>query len=100
MIAYIKSKVDFKTVLHTDAEAYSLYTETSSDDSSSVTLVEEISQNHKGDWLYLAGYLWIISEVKPADGRTTITLKTPENAFNRQTEYKGSADSIGAFIKS
>lgn len=99
MIAYIKSRADFKTVLHTAAEAYSLYTETSSDDSSSVTLVEEISQNHKGDWLYLAGYLWIISEVKPADGRTTLTLKTPENAFNRQTECDGSADSIGAFIK-
>ena len=99
MIAYIKSRADFKNVLHTAAESYSLYTDTSSDDSSSVMLSGEISQNHKGDWLYLAGRLWLIAEIKPDKGRTTLTLKTPENAFDRQAEYSGSAASIGAFIK-
>lgn len=99
MIAYIKSRSDFKNVLHTDTESYSLYTATSNDDSSSVVLSGEIKEKHKGDWLYLAGRLWLISEVKPSEGRTTLMLKTPENAFDRQTEYGGSAASIGAFIK-
>lgn len=99
MVAYIKSRADFKNILHTAAESYSLYTDTSSEDSSSVMLSGEISQNHKGDWLYLAGRLWLIAEVKPDKGRTTLALKTPENAFDRQTEYSGSAASIGAFIK-
>ena len=99
MIAYIKSRTDLKTVLHTDAQSYTLYTATSSDDSSSVVLAGEIKEKHKGDWLYLAGRLWLISQIKPAEGRTTLTLKTPENAFDRKTEYSGSAASIGAFIK-
>lgn len=99
MIAYIKSRSDFKNVLHTDTESYSLYTATSNDDSSSVVLSGEIKEKHKGDWLYLAGRLWLISQIKPGEGRTTLTLKTPENAFDRQTEYGGSAASIGAFIK-
>ena len=84
MVAYIKSRADFKNILHTAAESYSLYTDTSSEDSSSVMLSGEISQNHKGDWLYLAGRLWLIAEVKPDKGRTTLALKTPENAFDRQ----------------
>lgn len=99
MIAYIKSRSDFKNVLHTDTESYSLYTATSNDDSSSVVLSGEIKEKHKGDWLYLAGRLWLISQIKPGEGRTTLTLKMPENAFDRKTEYSGSAASIGAFIK-
>ena len=99
MIAYIKRMSDFQTVEHANAQSYQIYPETSADDVGSVVLTSEISESYKGDWLYLAGKLYLIEEVTPEAGITTIKIAEPENAFDRETEYTGSSDSIGAFIK-
>ena len=75
MRAYIKRRGDFKTVMMGSAE-------------------------HTGNWLYIMGRIYLISQATPSNNQFTATIADPSTAFDRQAVWPSApAGTYGAFIK-
>lgn len=98
MLCYIKSRTDFKTkpappvVLDYDIALNSVY-----DDASSIVVQGEIT-GIEGDFIYVDGWLGVVSSVAPDRGQTTITATNILSAFSRPL-LPTSGTYIEAFIK-
>lgn len=99
MLCYIKSRQTFRTisqplvVLDYDVAIDSVY-----DDVSVITVLSEITDAEE-DFVYLDGWLGVISSVAPEKGQTTIHAKNILNAFARPL-LPASSETIEGFIKS
>lgn len=101
MKAYIKSFSAFRTVLSLDALSWSLCLESVESEGSTVTVVGELPRSHAGSWLIIDNKLYLIDKITPQDGRTLLSLLSPEDAFSRLLPYAApaSAASIGGYVK-
>lgn len=61
---------------------------------------DSITRNDVGNWLIACGNVYIISQLKPGDVNTTLSLQHPLDAFSRSLIYEEPAagQSIGGFI--
>lgn len=100
MRAYIKRRGDFKTVMMGSAESWKIPIASAEGDAGQIVLGEYASAEHTGNWLYIMGRIYIISQATPSNNQFTATIADPATAFDRQTVWPSTpAGTYGAFIK-
>ena len=103
MEAYVKAFATYRTIKKAPVIANSIVVDSLDAETSTVTVVgTEIGQDYTGDWLIIDGSVFSISNVKPQNDRTLITLMSPLDAFSRflELEQQPVGQSIGGFVAS
>lgn len=100
MRAYIKRRGDFKTVMMGSAESWKIPIASAEGDTGQIVLGEYASAEHTGNWLYIMGRIYLISQATPSNNQFTATIADPATAFDRQVVWPSApAGTYGAFIK-
>lgn len=100
MRAYIKRRGDFKTVMMGSAESWKIPVASAEGDTGQIVLGEYASAEHTGNWLYIMGRIYLISQATPSNNQFTATIADPSTAFDRQAVWPSApAGTYGAFIK-
>lgn len=100
MEMFIKDFLTFKARQVTGLD-YDLVLDSLDKDTSTVSVpADSISQNAVKSWLIACGNIFMISQLKPGDVKTTLSLQHPLEAFTRSLIYEEPAagQSIGGFI--
>lgn len=101
MIAYIKRRSDFKTVVSADAISWDVPLASVGDETGTVVLYgTAVTRGHEGGFLIMAGHIWLIESVTPEDMQTTVAVVDVLNAFDRMLVYGAAGATVGAFIAS
>ena len=103
MDAYVKSFTTYRTTKKAKVISSAVTVDSLEDETSTVTVIgTTIGRGDTGNWLIVDGAVLLISNVKPQNDRTMLTLVSPLNAFSRPLELSGTAavDTIGGFIES
>lgn len=87
MIAYVKSRKDFRTVHKAFAQGWNVSIMSSFDEHGTVIIPLGDRKDFTGDILYLDGHLFLIDESSPDDGLITLTTSDMVNMFARQIKY-------------
>lgn len=101
MEAFVKSFATYRTIGHAPIISYALTLDALDDETSTVIVAgNAITSGNVGDWLICDGQLFYISNVKPASNQTTLTLKSPLDAFYRPLELESQPvdQTVGGFI--
>lgn len=101
MEAFVKSFATYRTIAHAPIVSHSLVLDALEKESSTVVVSgNAITSANVGDWLICEGQLFSISDVKPEDARTSLTLKSPLDAFQRplELETQPNDQTVGGFI--
>ena len=100
MRAYIKRRCDFKTVMMGSAESWKIPIASAEGDTGQIVLGEYASAEHTGNWLYIMGRIYLISQATPSNNQFTATIADPATAFDRKAVWPSApAGTYGAFIK-
>lgn len=100
MRAYIKRRGDFKTVMMGSAERWKIPIASAEGDTGQIVLGEYASAEHTGNWLYIMGRIYLISQATPSNNQFTATIADPATAFDRKAVWPDApAGTYGAFIK-
>lgn len=100
MRAYIKRRGDFKTVMMGSAESWKIPVASAEGDTGQIVLGEYASAEHTGNWLYIMGRIYLISQATPSNNQFTATIADPATAFDRKAVWPSTpAGTYGAFIK-
>lgn len=101
MEAYVKAFATYRAIKKAPVISSSLVVDSLDSETSTVTVVDtEIGQNHTGDWLIIDGSVFSISNVKPQNDRTLLTLVSPLDVFSRLLELDEQplGQTIGGFV--
>ena len=101
MEAFVKAFATYRTIKKAPVIASSLVVDSLDAETSTVTVVgTDIGQSNTGDWLIVDGGVFSISNVKPQNDRTLLTLVSPLDVFSRMFELEAQPDgqTIGGFI--
>lgn len=101
MEAFVKAFATYRTIKKATVIASSLVVDSLDAETSTVTVVgTEIGQSHTGNWLIIDGSVFSISNVKPQNDRTLLTLVSPLDVFSRLLELDEQPDgqTNGGFI--
>lgn len=101
MEAFVKAFATYRTIKKATVIASSLVVDSLDAETSTVTVVgTEIGQSHTGNWLIIDGNVFSISNVKPQNDRTLLTLVSPLDVFSRLLELDEQPDgqTNGGFI--
>ncbi|MBR5093450.1 MAG: hypothetical protein IK095_00010 [Oscillospiraceae bacterium] len=101
MDAYLRSYQTFHTLSRRDVLSWDLCRDAYAAENSSVTISgDDIPGSMAKNWLKLDGAVYLIGTVTPGKGTTKLTLRAPEEMFDRPLLYQEEAQpaSIGAFI--
>ena len=72
MIAYVKRRKDFATVVSAEAVSWEVPLASIEDDVGNIVLYgNEVTRGHEGDFLIMDGHIWLIDQVTPEDQQTT-----------------------------
>lgn len=100
MRAYIKRRGDFKTVMMGSAESWKIPIASAEGDTGQIVLGEYASAEHTGNWLYIMGRIYLISQATPSNNQFTATIADPATAFDRKAVWPSApAGTYGAFIE-
>ena len=100
MRAYIKRRGDFKTVMRGSAESWKIPIASAESDTGQIVLGEYASAEHTGNWLYIMGRIYLISQATPSNNQFTATIADPATAFDRKAVWPSApAGTYGSFIK-
>ena len=100
MRAYIKRRGDFRTVMMGSAESWKIPIASAEGDTGQIVLGEYASAEQTGNWLYIMGRIYLISQATPSNNQFTATIADPATAFDRQAVWPSApAGTYGAFIK-
>lgn len=102
MEVFVKSFGSYRTVKKASAISHTLVLDALDTETSTVTVAgTAITVTDVGSWLICEGQVFRISNVKPKDGITTISLESPLEAFGRPLELKAQPgdQTVGGFIK-
>lgn len=98
MDAWIRSGKAWAHLAMLQVLKYDVPVWSSGSDAGTVTVAGETS-DYTGDWLILAGHLFVVKSCAPGKGSTQISVQLPDAAFSRQLRYSGTGSEIfGAFI--
>ena len=101
MEAFVKAFATYRTIKKATVIASSLVVDSLDAETSTATVVgTEIGQSHTGNWLIIDGSVFSISNVKPQNDRTLLTLVSPLDVFSRLLELDEQPDgqTNGGFI--
>ena len=103
MEVYVKSFATYRTIKKATAVCFSLVLDSLEADTSTVIVRgTDIDRSDIGSWLVCDGQVFRISNVKPDNSQTQLTLKDPLEAFQRPLELEKQPldQTIGGFIAS
>lgn len=102
MEAFVKSFATYRTTKKATVITSALTLDSLESDTTTVTVVgTDIGRSNTGDWLLIDGLVYRISNVKPQNDRTLLTLGFPIDAFTRPLELaeQPQGQSVGGFIR-
>ena len=100
MELFIKDRLTFRAK-QASSLGYDLVLDSLDKESSTVSVPSDsITRSDIGSWLVACGNVYMISQVKPGDTKTTLSLQHPLEAFARPLVYEEPSvgQSIGSFI--
>lgn len=92
MIAYVRSRKDFRTIHKAFAQGWNVSIMSSSDEQGTVIIPLGDRKDFTGDILYLDDHLFLIDESSPEDGMITLTTSDMVNLFARQIKYPSATE--------
>jgi len=99
MIAFVKSRKNFKTVAAAEAVSWDVPIASIEDDVGSITLCgTTVSRGNEGDFLIMNGHIWLIDQVSPEEQQTVVNVMDVRCAFDRSLPYTESDLSIGNYL--
>ena len=99
MIAYVKRRKDFTTVVSAEAVSWEVPLASIEDDVGNIVLYgNEVTRGHEGDFLIMDGHIWLIDQVTPEDQQTTVTVVDVRSAFDRKLPYISEGTTIGSWL--
>lgn len=99
MLAYFKSFKTFETWGKSTPQSWDVPIFTAYNDGGNVTIPKEEKKNYSGEWIYIAGHLFLIDESNPKDDVVELKVSDPANIFSRKLMYPENPEStFGAFI--
>ena len=99
MIAYVKRRKDFATVVSAEAVSWEVPLASIEDDVGNIVLYgNEVTRGHEGDFLIMDGHIWLIDQVTPEDQQTTVTVVDVRSAFDRKLPYIAEGTTIGSWL--
>lgn len=101
MELFIKSFSTYRTIKKATVTSYSFVLDALDLETSSVTVADQqITRADTGNWAIVFGKVWSISNVKPENGGTILTLVPPLESFSRLIEFtqQNSSQTVGGFI--
>lgn len=103
MDAFVKSFATYRTIKQAPVISSSLIVDSLDAETSVVTVVgSTVTRSDTGNWLVIDDQIYYISKVKPQTDRTTLTLVSPLDAFDRPLELRMQqpGQTIGDFVLS
>ncbi len=98
MICYLLTKKSLAAT-QLDAISWNIPIDVSELVTGQVVVTSVLNAQCTGDWLYIAGQIYIITKAAPDDIKTTLSVQLGAEAFNRPLLWDGShADTCGALI--
>ena len=101
MDVFVKSFTDYRVIKKAIALSSTLVLDSLEADASTVTINgNDINYSDVGSWMICEGNVFLISKVKPSADRTTVTLLSPLDAFNRllELQVQPMGQTIGGFV--
>ena len=102
MDAFVKSFATWRTIKRAVVISSALTLDSLEADTSTVTVEgTAIGRADTGNWLIVDGNVYLITQVKPQEGRTLLTLLSPLEAFSRPLEpaEQLQGQTIGGFVR-
>ena len=103
MDAFVKSFATYRTIKKAAVISSALTLDSLEADTSTVTVEgTAIGRSDTGNWLIVDSNIFLISQVKPQEGRTLLTLLSPLDAFSRPLEpvEQPAGQTVGGFVQS
>ena len=99
MVAFIKRRKDFRTVVSAEVVSYDVPLASIADDVGTIVLYDTtVTRGSEGDFMIMDGHIWVIDQVTPSEMQTTVTVTDIAAAFDRLLPYVGEGISIGSFL--
>lgn len=99
MKVFVRDLNTWSSLATLDASAWKVPVYSSSDKTGTITVAGEYSLG--GSWAIMDGMVFYLEKTATANGATTLTVKKPYFAFNRDLVYSGTGtEELGAFIAS
>jgi len=99
MIAFVKSRKNFKTVAAAEAVSWEVPLASIEDDVGTITLCgTSVSRGNEGDFLIMDGHIWLIDQVSPEEQQTVVSVVDVRMAFDRLLPYVEPDTSIGSWL--
>ena len=99
MIAFVKSRKNFKTVAAAEAVSWEVPLASIEDDVGSITLCgTQVSRGNEGDFLVMDGHIWLIDQVSPEQQQTVVNVTDIRCVFDRSLPYTESTLAIGNYL--
>lgn len=99
MLAYIKSRTDFKTVMSAEAISWDAPLCSIEDDVGTIILCgTDVTHGNEGNFLIMDGHIWLIDQVSPEEQQTTVAVADVRCAFDRPLPYSEAGTQIGAWL--
>lgn len=102
MEAFVKSFSTYRTIKKSAVLSSALTVDSLEKDNTTVTVKgTDINRSDTGNWLVINGMIFWISNIKPQEDRTLLTLLSPLDAFSRplQLASQPSGQTIGGFAE-
>ena len=92
MMAYIKRKQDFRTILSAEVVSFNVALDSVYDDTGTITLLgTEVTYGCEGSFLIMGDHIWLIQTLTPGDHITDVTVVSILAAFSRKLIWDGTA---------
>ena len=92
MMAYIKRKQDFRTILSAEVVSFNVALDSVYDDTGTITLLgTEVTYGCEGSFLIMGDHIWLIQTLTPGDHTTDVTVVSILAAFSRKLIWDGTA---------
>ena len=86
----------FEAVRGFEPLSYELAVDSIDNGESTLSLLGELPRSLAGNWLVTGERVWLISQLSPKNGATTLKLLPPVSAFSRSVFYRGPYATVGA----
>ncbi len=99
MVAFIKRKSDFKTVISAHVISWDVPLNSIEDDVGNVVLYgTEVNYGNEGDFLIMDGHIWVIEQVTPDRAQSTVSVGNAAAAFDRPIPFTEEGTTIGSYL--
>ena len=101
MEVFVKSFATYRTIKKATSISSSIVLDSLNMETSTVTVKgTSINRSDTGNWIIIDGSVYLISNVKPENGCTVLTLTSPLDAFSRLLEFSAqiAGQTIGGFV--